>query len=277
MIDNEKCQGIEKFYKEAAPNFLEWSPDLRKIGLYAMHIGYQNWQELVSNPVSALQMSHKIIKLSEIKPGQTILDAGCGVGNLTFEINNIEPKAKVYGVDIIKNHIYLANQHNNHEKSPYPQFSIQDYEHTAFRSGIFDRTIFCESFIHSQDKKSLIQESNRILKSKGKITIADILMHTNVLTKEEANIMERLKTNMYIPNIIHIQELIALLSANGFSYINPINITKNVIAPTDYCSPDEQKPNVENPPQDMETLLAGLQMLLGEGKAGYYILTAQKN
>ena len=102
-------------------------------------------------------------------------------------------------------------------------------------------------------------------------------MRTDVLTKEEAGIMEGLKTNMYTPNITHIQGLITLLSANGFSYINPRDITEHVIAPKDYYPPDEQKSNGQNPPQDMETLLAGLQKLLREGKAGYYIITAQKN
>lgn len=277
MADKERRQGIENFYGEAAPIFFRWSPDPKRIGLYAIHIGYQNWQEPVSNAVSALQMSQKIIELSEIRPGQTILDAGCGVGNLSFEINNIEPKTRVYGIDITRNHIYLANQYNEQNRPFCPQFSIQDYEHIAFQSGTFDRIIFCESFIHSQDKKSLIQEASRVLKPKGKITIADILMQTDVLTKEETGIIEGLKTNMYTPNIIHVQELITLLSANGFSYINPRNITKNVIAPTDYYPPDEQTSNEESPSQDMETLLAGLQKLLREGKAGYYIITAQKN
>ena len=123
----------------------------------------------------------------------------------------------------------------------------------------------------------MIQEASRVLKPKGGITIADILMHTDELTREEAAIMEGLKTNMYTPNITHIQGLITLLLANGFSCINPRDITEHVIAPTDYYPPDEQKSNEENPPQDIETLLTGLQKLLREGKAGYYIITAQKN
>lgn len=276
MTNNENFRGIENFYRKSAPNFLEWSPDLKKIGLYAMHIGYQNWHEPVSNATSVVQMSQKIIELSEIKPGQTILDAGCGVGNLSFKINEIEPKVKVFGIDLTKNHIYLANQHVEHEKFSYPQFSIQDYEQTACHSGAFDRIIFCESFIHSQGKKNLIQESNRILKPSGKIIIADIFMHTDLLTKEETDIMDGLMTNMYIPRITHIKELIALLSTSDFSDINPRNITENVIAPTDYYLPYEQKSNTDNQAQDMEILLAGLQKLMREGKAGYYILTAQK-
>lgn len=277
MSNNEKYRGIENFYKEAAPNFLKWSPDPKKIGLYAMHIGYQNWQESVSNATSTLQMSQRIIELSEIKPEQVILDAGCGVGTLTFEINNIEPRARVYGIDLSKDHIHLASQYHEHEESVYPVFSIQDYEHIAFRNATFDRIIFCESFIHSQDKEGLIQESSRVLKSKGIIIIADIFMHTDALTREETNIIEGLKTRMYIPNITHIQELITLLSANGFSCINPRNITENVIAPPYYYPPEGQKLDEENPPQDIETLLASLQKLLREEKAGYYILTAQKN
>lgn len=102
-------------------------------------------------------------------------------------------------------------------------------------------------------------------------------MHTDALTKEETNIIKRLKTRMYIPNITHIQELIILLPANGFSCINPRDITENVIAPAYYYPPDEQKLDEENSPQDIKTLLIGLQKLLREKKAGYYILTAQKN
>lgn len=275
MISNENRLGIENFYRESMPNFLEWSPDLKKTGLYVMHIGYQNWQEPVSNSISVLQMSKKIIELSEISPGQTILDAGCGVGNLTFEINDIEPKARVFGIDLTKNHIYLANQYIDYEKFTHPQFSIQDYEHTAFHSNAFDRIIFCESFIHSQDKERLIQESCRTIKPKGIITIADIFMHTNELTKEEIRIMDGVKANMYIPDISHIKELVTLLSINDFSDINARNITNNVIAPTDYYPTNEQELSEENQPQDMETLLAGLQKLMREGKAGYYILTAQ--
>lgn len=276
MTNQERRYGLEAFYKGAAPIFLKWSPDQKRIGLYALHIGYQNWQDPTGNSASTLQMSQKIIELSEIKPGQIILDAGCGVGTLTFEINNIEPKTGVYGIDISENHIRLASRYSDQNGSSYPIFSVQDYEHIAFRSETFDRIIFCESFIHSQDKKGLIQESNRILKSKGIITIADIFMHTDTLTKEEIDIIEGLKTIMYIPNIVHIQELVTLLSANGFSYINPRNITGNVVAPTDYYSP-EQKFDEENPPANIEILLTGLQNLLREGKAGYYILTAQKN
>lgn len=241
-----------------------------------MHIGYQDWQNPVSSSNAALQMSQKIVELSEIKPEQSILDAGCGVGILAFEINSIEPAAKVYGIDILINNIHLANQYNEHERSPYPIFSVQDYEHIAFRSEIFDRIIFCESFIHSQNKKGLIQESNRTLKSKGRITIADILMHTDKLTKEETDIIEGLKAHMYIPNIIHIQELIILLFLNDFSCINPRDVTENVIAPQHYFPSDSQNIGAKDPPQDIEALLTGLQNLLRDGKAGYYILTAQK-
>lgn len=277
MPNNERCQGIEKFYKEAARNFLKWSPDPKRIGLYAMHIGYQNWQEPVNNSISAIQMSRKIIELSEIKPGQIILDAGCGVGSLTFEITNIEPKSRVYGIDISGNHIHLASQYTDQDESSSPIFTIQDYEHIAFQGGTFDRIFFCESLIHSRNKEDLIQESNRVLKPEGTITIADIFMHTDALTKEEADIIERLKTHMYIPNIIHIQELMTFLSTNGFTLINSRNITEDVIAPTDYYPLDKQKLDEENPPQDLERLLTGLQNLLREGKAGYYIVIAQKS
>lgn len=147
----------------------------------------------------------------------------------------------------------------------------------------FDRIIYCESFIHSQDKRNLIQEANRVLKPKGKITITDILMHTHILTKKETEIIEGLKSHVYIPNIIHIQELTTLLIVNGFSCINPRDITENVIAPQYHNPLDEQElereleVEMEYPPQVMEVLLVGLQNLLREGKAGYYILTAQKD
>ena len=88
--------------------------------------------------------------------------------------------------------------------------------------------------------------------------------------------MEGIKTNMYIPDIYHIKKLVALLSINGFSDIKPKNITNHVIAPADYYSLEQKKPNEESQPQNMESLLVGLQNLMRTGKSGYYIITAQK-
>lgn len=137
MTSHERHFELEDFYKETAPLFLRWSPDPKKKGLYAMHIGYQDWQKPVSNSTAALQMSQKIIELSEIKPEHIVLDAGCGVGSLTFEINSIKSEARVYGIDISIGNIHLANQYKEHKISPYPIFSVQDYELIAFQSGIF--------------------------------------------------------------------------------------------------------------------------------------------
>lgn len=277
MSSKERRERLENFYRQAASNFLEWSPDPKRSGLYSLHIGYQNWKEPVSNSDSVLQMSQKIIEHSKVKAGQRILDAGCGVGNLSFEINAIEQKAKVYGVDITHDHIQLANQYKRQEQTSFPQFSVQDFEHIGFSSSIFDRVIYCESFIHSDNKESLIQESSRLLRPKGIIIIADIFMHTEELTKAESNILEGLKVHMHTPDLTHIKKLITLLSVNGFSHICPSNITEHVITPVKYYPQLERTSDGIEVPLDMVTLLVGLQELMRNGKAGYYLVTAKKS
>jgi len=275
MNRNKKHKELELFYTNATPAFKQWAPDLNEVGLYSMHIGYQDWQNPVENSLSTLQMSQEIIKASTIEEGQTILDAGCGVGSLAFAITNLYASTRVYGIDIAKSHILSATKHTSPTTFSSPKFSIQDYEQTSFPNEIFDRIIFCESYIHSQNKNNLIQESHRILKNHGKITISDIFMHSNELTTREINALEEVEEIMCIPMISHLNEIIETLFQNNFSNIHPVNITDHVVNPTEH-DPNLEDINLENSLAHMEVLLIDLQNLMKSGKAGYYILTAQK-
>lgn len=41
-----------------------------------------------------------LIAQTRIRPGQTVLDVGCGTGTLTLMIKQTEPHAAVYGLDV---------------------------------------------------------------------------------------------------------------------------------------------------------------------------------
>jgi len=49
---------------------------------------------------SILDVTQKIIELAQISSNQLILDAGCGTGDITFEIAPQFPKSQVIGINI---------------------------------------------------------------------------------------------------------------------------------------------------------------------------------
>lgn len=266
----ESISPLEIFYNSKTRIFRSWSPDIKRKGLYALHAGYQNWQEPTSNPLAIQQMNQKIIDASDIKPNQIILDAGCGVGSLTFEIASQQPTVKVFGIDIVKKHILLANRFKSTLEDPNVTLSLQDYHNTSFPNSFFDRVIFCESFIHSKNKQKLIEEAYRLLKTSGKIILSDVLMNVDMLTKGEKDILDRLKI-MGITSVLHLQALVLLLKNNRFSNIEVENLTQNVIPLVIEPVPELEKVNTRN----IDAILTGMQKLLADGKVGYYIITAE--
>ncbi len=111
------------------------------------------------------KIAEEIIRKLEPK-NKKILDVGCGVGRLIWQINSLYPKNKFYGADITKNNIKTAKKNIK-----YAQFIVSDAENMPFKDNYFD-IIFCtDSLEHFYSINNSLKEFNRILKDKGLLII----------------------------------------------------------------------------------------------------------
>ena len=105
-----------------------------------------------------------LLSYSEIKDEDTILDLGCGIGNIIERIK----MGTIYGTDISAIQIERAKKRLGTKailiKSPG--------EKMPFSSGFFDKIICTEVFEHVLEPGLILIEMNRILKDGGTISLS---------------------------------------------------------------------------------------------------------
>lgn len=116
------------------------------------------------------------IQNAELRDGQTILDAGCGVGGpASYFASKLDITIK--GITISKTQTEKA-QKILAEKKLKGVITIQqgDYHKIdeIFGENMFDRILFLESFGHSSNQKLLIEKAFNVLKPGGILYIKDL-------------------------------------------------------------------------------------------------------
>ena len=131
-----------------------WKNYFKVYDVLNLLIPYQELLEIICNEL-------------EIKPGDKILEAGCGTGNLVLKIK--EGGAKVTGLDNCKEALDIC-----HKKCP--ELILADLEkNLPFADGYFDKISSNNTlYAVSRDKRDqLMKEFLRILKPGGKIVLAN--------------------------------------------------------------------------------------------------------
>jgi 2-polyprenyl-3-methyl-5-hydroxy-6-metoxy-1,4-benzoquinol methylase len=109
-----------------------------------------------------------------LKPNDTVLDAGCGLGRHLRHLARI-PKLNIYGID--KNTWALRETGKSMEAMPDALskeylVSIADINKLPFSDASFDCIICSEVLEHIPDHKKAIQELDRILKPQGTLVVS---------------------------------------------------------------------------------------------------------
>jgi SAM-dependent methyltransferase len=126
--------------------------------------------------------------LGDVRPGQTVLDLGCGSGlDSLLAARRVEPTGKVIGVDLCREMFKKVRRnadllglgnveflHAQIEKLPLPDASVDG----VISNGVFN---LCP------DKPGVLAEAFRVLRLGGRLQMADILLHEDVTPEEVAH------------------------------------------------------------------------------------------
>lgn len=168
-MTSEYHKNIVSYYNETEFAYKDsWDLD-RSL---AIHYGY--WDEKVNNfPQSLSRMNEIMAEAVKIKPGEKILDAGCGIGGSSIYLAEIH-QADVTGITLSERQVIkaksLAKQRQLEERT---DFRLMDYCHTDFPDASFDIVWACESICYATDKQQIAREAARVLKPGGRLVIAD--------------------------------------------------------------------------------------------------------
>ncbi|KAM7417573.1 hypothetical protein PAMA_017285 [Pampus argenteus] len=114
----------------------------------------------------------EFVDLLNLKPGQKVLDVGCGIGGGDFYMAK-SFGVEVLGLDLSENMVEIAMERAITEKLPSVQFEVADATKRMFPDGSFDVIYSRDTILHIDDKLALFKRFHSWLKPGGQLLISD--------------------------------------------------------------------------------------------------------
>lgn len=116
------------------------------------------------------------LDLAAVRPGERVLDTGCGTGELTIAAaRRVGKSGVVHGVDASPEMIEVARR-NARRSAPGVQFHLEPVEAMSFPDGSFDVALnsFVMHHLPGDLKQRALLEIRRVLRPGGRIVILDM-------------------------------------------------------------------------------------------------------
>ena len=193
----------------------------------SLHYGY--WDSSTKNFHEALLNINKILfAKAQIKKGDNVLDAGCGIGGSSLWLaKNIG--CNVTGISLSAKQVETANELAKSENlQSLAIFEQQDFTATKYEAESFDVIWAIESVCHAADKSNFINEAYRLLKKGGRLILADFFKKEN-LVGNDASLITKWANGWAIDDFATIEKFAQQLHTAGFINTNIENATTNII------------------------------------------------
>lgn len=168
------------------------------------------------------------VELAQVKPGDRVLDVGCGTGSLTIVAKERAGSAgEVHGVDAAPEMIDTARR-KAAQVGADVDFQVGLIEGIPFPGDQFDVVLSSLMLHHLPDdlKRKGLAEIHRVLKPGGCLLAVDFGPPTNPLTKIlAAPILSR---EEYVRSNIR-GELPAMMEGTGFTGVEPVAVRYGII------------------------------------------------
>jgi cyclopropane fatty-acyl-phospholipid synthase-like methyltransferase len=164
---------LEQYYSESGPDYAAWSPE------FNMHFGYYR---AGANPLDRESMLEQMnaevlarLDLDDIEEPR-LLDLGCGLGATLRSFARRLPQARLLGLTCVPWQVEHARALNDAAGCGERVRVIEgDYEHTILPRSSYDGVYALESSCHAHgaDKGALLAEAHGLLRSGGRLVVAD--------------------------------------------------------------------------------------------------------
>ena len=125
--------------------------------------------------------------VADLNPGETVLDLGSGGGiDVLLSAKRVGPTGKVYGLDMTEEMLALAIRNRDEAGATNVEFLKGYIEEVPLPAGTVDVVISNCVVNLSTDKPKVFAEMHRVLRSGGRIGIADVVADDGLTPAERA-------------------------------------------------------------------------------------------
>jgi ubiquinone/menaquinone biosynthesis C-methylase UbiE len=155
------------------------------------------------------------VNLAQVKPGDCVLEVGCGTGTLTLAAKRqAGPSGKVFGIDIIPGMIELC-QRKAAQANADVTFQLGSIDDIPFSANQFDVVMCSFMIFHMSEmvRRKGVAQIYRVLKPQGRLLVLDLALPTQPLPRVIAQVL-------FGGMLQHdLRELLPLMETSGFSDI----------------------------------------------------------
>ncbi len=129
-------------------------------------------------------LKNALLEEAQIRPGQKILDFGCGTATLTLMAKFKHPEATIVGLDVDENILSIAKK-KIAKQGVDIRIDIYDGLNLPYEAESFDSVISSFVFHHllTEQKKDIMKQIYRILKPGGSVYILDFGVPASMLAR----------------------------------------------------------------------------------------------
>ena len=172
---------VRRYYEDTWSDY-RWGWITRRAA--GMHCGYVAPGQR-SHAESLLAINAVIAEEAGVRSGDTVLDAGCGVGGTSVWLA-VERGARVTGINIVPSQIERAlRRARRFGVTESTEFHDADLTDSGLGAGSFDVAWLQESSCHIPDKAGMLAEMRRVLRPGGRLAVADFFAAPGAAERED--------------------------------------------------------------------------------------------
>ena len=164
-------------------------------------------QDPTSLADAVTRVSHKVCETLGLRPGETVLDAGCGPGETAVRLAR-DHAVDVTGITLSEYEIGRATERARAAGVEHlAHFGYGDFAALSFAEGTFDAVLALESLQNAQDIGAALSELFRVLRPGGRLSLSDFSLESDADPQRIATFMSTLKLGV-LPTLDQWLELV---------------------------------------------------------------------